>query len=115
MTKPIIIVHGGAGNWPKNKHASALRGVRQAVENGFSILQDKGHALDAVEQSIITLENNPIFNAGTGSTMNLAGKIENDASIMDGTRLEGGAIALVNGIKNPIKLARLIMEKPTTS
>ncbi len=111
MTSPIIIVHGGAGNWPKNKHASALSGVRRAVENGFSILQDKGHALDAVEQAIITLENNPIFNAGTGSTMNLAGKIENDASIMDGTMLEGGAIALVNGVRNPIRLARLIMEK----
>ena len=111
MSRPIIIVHGGAGNWPRNKHASALSGVRQAVENGFSILQDKGRALDAIEQAIITLEDNPIFNAGTGSTMNLAGRIENDASIMDGTRLESGAIALVNGIRNPIKLARLIMEK----
>jgi beta-aspartyl-peptidase (threonine type) len=111
MTSPIIIVHGGAGNWPRNKHARALNGVRQAVENGFSILQENGYALDAVEQAIMTLENNPIFNAGTGSTMNLAGKIENDASIMDGTTLECGAVALVNGIKNPIKLARLIMEK----
>ncbi len=111
MTKPIIIVHGGAGNWSRHKHARALNGVRQAAQNGFSIIQESGCAIDAVEKAIVTLEDNPIFNAGTGSTMNLAGKIENDASIMDGTKLESGAVALVDGIKNPIKLARLIMEK----
>ena len=95
MTGPTIIVHGGAGNWPSNKHAWALSGVRQAAKNGFAILQNGGGALDAVEEAIIALEDNPIFNAGTGSTMNLAGRIENDASIMDGTRLESGSVALV--------------------
>src|SRR2546428_8885136 len=111
MTRPTIIVHGGAGNWPSDKRARALRGVRQAAENGFGSLQEGGGALEAVENAIVSLEDNPIFNAGTASTMNLAGRIENDASIMDGTGLESGSIALVNGIKNPIKLARLIMEK----
>src|SRR5881296_886696 len=111
MTRPTVIVHGGAGNWPSDKRARALGGVRQAAENGFAILQGGGDALDAVEKAIVSLEDNPIFNAGTGSTMNLAGRIENDASIMDGTGLESGSVALVNGIKNPIKLARLIMEK----
>src|SRR5437899_4667176 len=111
MTRPTIVVHGGAGNWPSDKRARALRGVRQAAENGFAILKQGGGALSAVEKAILSLEDNPIFNAGTGSTMNLAGRIENDASIMDGTGLKSGSVALVNGIKNPIKLARLIMEK----
>lgn len=111
VTKPTIIVHGGAGNWPTDKHPKALSGVRRAAENGYAVLQKGGGAIDAVEEAIIALEDNPIFNAGTGSTMNLAGRIENDASIMDGTGLESGSVALVNGIKNPIKLARLIMEK----
>lgn len=111
MPRPTIIVHGGAGKWPSNKHARARSGVRHAAENGFAVLQRGGGALDAVEEAIIALEDNPIFNAGTGSTMNLSGRIENDASIMDGTGLESGSVALVNGIKNPIKLARLIMER----
>ena len=111
MTRPTIVVHGGAGNWPSDKRARALRGVRKAAENGFAILKQGGGALSAVEKAILSLEDNPIFNAGTGSTINLAGRIENDASIMDGTGLESGSVALVNGIKNPIKLARLIMEK----
>ena len=111
MTGPTIIVHGGAGSWPSNKQARALRGVRKAAKNGFALLQKGGGALDAVEEAIIALEDNPIFNAGTGSTMNLAGRIENNASILEGTGLESGSVALVNGIKNPIKLARLIMER----
>jgi len=111
VTGPTIIVHGGAGSWPSNKQARALRGVRKAAKNGFALLQKGGGALDAVEEAIIALEDNPIFNAGTGSTMNLAGRIENNASILEGTGLESGSVALVNGIKNPIKLARLIMER----
>src|SRR6267378_7377589 len=86
MTRPTVIVHGGAGNWASDKHTRALRGVRQAAENGFAILQGGGDALNAVEKAIVSLEDNPIFNAGTGSTMNLAGRIENDASIMDRAR-----------------------------
>lgn len=90
MTKPVILVHGGAGEWPENKHRAARIGVGRAAAGGWKILRDRGTAMDAVEAAVVSMEDNPIFNAGTGSALNLAGEVETDASIMDGARLRGG-------------------------
>src|SRR6266480_728994 len=110
-SKPIIIVHGGAGDWPSELHKRGLTGVRNAADRGFSILSKRGSALDAVEAAIVAMEDNPVFNAGRGSTLNLVGEIENDAAMMDGRTLRGGSVALLRDIKNPIKAARIVMDK----
>src|SRR6266700_4167175 len=110
-SKPIIIVHGGAGDWPSELHKRGLTGVRIAADRGFRILSKRGSALDAVEAAIVSMEDNPVFNAGRGSTFNLVGEIETDAAMMDGRTLRGGGVALLRDIKNPIKAARIVMDK----
>lgn len=111
ISKPIIIVHGGAGDWPSKFHKRGLGGVRIAADRGFRILSKSGSALDAVEAAIVAMEDNPVFNAGRGSTLNLVGEIETDAAIMDGKMLRGGGVALLRDIRNPIKAARIVMDK----
>ena len=111
MTKPVILVHGGAGEWPENKHRAALAGVERAAARGWKILRGRGTAMDAVEAGVVSMEDNPIFNAGTGSALNLAGEVETDAAIMDGASLRGGAVAIVRGVRNPVRLARIVMEQ----
>ena len=108
---PVIVLHGGAGNWPTRLHKSALDGVRKAANLGFKILLEERSALDAVEVAVVSMEDNPMFNAGTGSTLNLLGEIETDAAIMDGRTLRGGGVALLRNIRNPIKAARIVMEQ----
>src|SRR6266513_323736 len=110
-SKPIIIVHGGAGDWASELHKRGLTGVRKAADRGFRILSKRGSALDAVEAAIVAMEDNPVFNAGRGSTFNLVGEIESDAAMMDGRTLRGGGVALLRDIKNPIKAARIVMDK----
>ena len=105
-----IIVHGGAGKIDAASAPARLAGCRAAAEAGFAVLKRNGTALDAVQTAVIALENNPLFNAGTGSTLNREGKVENDAAIMDGATLKAGAVAAVSGVRNPVKLARKIME-----
>src|SRR5438477_9901111 len=83
-SKLVIIVHGGAGDWPSKLHKQGLSGVGIAADRGFRILSKGGSALDAVEAAIVVMEDNPVFNAGRGSTLNLVGEIETDAAIMDG-------------------------------
>ncbi|MBI4527908.1 MAG: isoaspartyl peptidase/L-asparaginase [Deltaproteobacteria bacterium] len=107
---PAIIVHGGAGSIPEDILAPMLEGCRKAALEGWRVLDAGGSALDAVEQAAIFLEDDPLFNAGTGSTLNLLGEIEMDAAIMDGHTLAVGAVAAVSRIKNPIRLARKVME-----
>ncbi len=111
MPKPVIIVHGGAGEWPRSRHAIALAGVRKAAKTGFRLLNESGAALDAVEMAVVSMEDNPTFNAGTGSTLNFEGEVEDDAAIMDGRSLQGGGVAIVKGVRNPVRLARLVMER----
>ncbi len=109
--KPVIIVHGGAGDWPAHLHRPALAGVRKAADSGFRVLRGSGSALDAVEAAVVSMEDNPIFNAGTGATLNLLGQVDTDAAIMDGKALRGGGVALLRSIRNPIKAARLVMDQ----
>lgn len=105
-----IIVHGGAGFW-KSDIRSALIGVRRAASFGSKVLVEMGSALDAVEAAVSAMEDDPVFNAGKGSSLTFTGTVEMDAAIMDGADLSAGAVALVRKVKNPVQLARLVMEK----
>jgi beta-aspartyl-peptidase (threonine type) len=113
--KWAIVLHGGAGNPPKDATPEQLKeyrhGLREALEAGKSILEKDGSSLDAVEAVIRKLEDNPLFNAGRGAVFNSAGGHELDASIMDGKTLDGGAVAGVKTVKNPISLARKVMDQ----
>lgn len=111
MGGPVIIVHGGAGKWPRNRQDAGLRGVERAADVGFRTLRQGGSAMNAVEAAVVSMEDDPVFNAGTGSTLNLLGEIETDAAVMDGKSLQGGGVALLRTVKNPIRLARIVMEK----
>lgn len=116
MKKIALAIHGGAGTILKSEMTPALeKEYRFELENallkGWEILQKKGSALNAVEAAVIELENFPLFNAGRGSVFTHEGKNEMDAAIMDGAKLKAGAAAFVQNVKNPIKLARLVMEK----
>jgi len=108
--RAAIIVHGGAGSIKDRSLAERLEGCRVAALAGWERLRSGGQALDAVESAVIWLENNPLFNAGTGSTLNRAGQVEMDAAIMDGASLRAGAVAAVGCIKNPIRVARRVLE-----
>jgi L-asparaginase / beta-aspartyl-peptidase len=106
---PALIVHGGAGADPGGREE--LRGgMRDAVAAGWHALGAGGSALDAVEAAVRSLEDHPRFNAGRGSALTAAGTVETDASIMEGDRLRNGAVAAVAGVRNPITLARRILE-----
>jgi beta-aspartyl-peptidase (threonine type) len=107
---PSLIVHGGAGSIKDDSLPARLEGCEAAALAGWKILQQGGSALDAAETAVVVLEDNPLFNAGTGSTLNSLGRVEMDAAIMEGQSLRAGSVAAVSGIKNPIKLARRIME-----
>ena len=111
MKDPVIIVHGGAGQWPRERQKEGLDGVRTAAAEGWKVLKRGGSSVDAVEVAVVSMEDNSVFNAGLGSSLNLIGNVEMDAAIMDGRGLEGGAVANVRRVKNPVKLARIVMEK----
>jgi beta-aspartyl-peptidase (threonine type) len=108
--KPAIVVHGGAGAIKDDSLPARLDGCKEAAFAGWKILERGGSALDAAEAAVVLLEDNPLFNAGTGSALNSLGKVEMDAAIMEGQSLRAGSVAAVSGVKNPIKLARRIME-----
>ncbi len=111
-----IVIHGGAGNITPNnfskKHQKEYQLVlNKALDKGYEILNNGGKAVDAVQQTIAILENSPLFNAGKGAVFNSDGKNSFDASIMDGKSLDAGACAGVTNVKNPIFLAKKIMDK----
>jgi beta-aspartyl-peptidase (threonine type) len=107
---PSIIVHGGAGADPADGRDEFRSGVRAAVIAGWALLREGGRAIDAVEQAVRVLEDHPRFNAGRGSVLTADVTVEMDASIMEGDRLECGAVAAVTAIANPITLARRVLE-----
>lgn len=105
-----IIVHGGAGTIKAERKEAVEAGCREAAQIGWRVLEAGGSALDAVEAAVRSLEDNPEYNAGTGACLTIDGRIELDAGIMDGNRLQVGAVASVECIKNPISVARKVME-----
>ena len=110
VQKPVIVVHGGAGAWQPERRKAGLAGVKTAAKVGFDILNSNGSALDAVEVAVESMEDDPVFNAGLGSTLTIDKRVEMEASIMDGKTLKAGATSLLKDIKNPVHLARIIME-----
>jgi beta-aspartyl-peptidase (threonine type) len=116
MNKIALAIHGGAGTILRSEMTAELekdyrRGLTCALEAGWKILQNGGGALDTVEATVVELENFPLFNAGKGSVFTHEGKNEMDASLMNGANLRAGAVAFVKNVKNPVKLARLVMER----
>ena len=107
---PALIVHGGAGADPVDGRDELRQGIREAVAAGWKPLSEGGTALDAVEAAVRALEDHPRFNAGYGSVLTTAGTVEMDASIMEGNSLRNGAVGAVAGVRNPISLARRILE-----
>jgi L-asparaginase / beta-aspartyl-peptidase len=111
-----IVIHGGAGTLPRaemsgeaeRKYCAAWS---EAVDAGHTVLQDGGTSLDAVTRAVMLLEDNPLFNAGRGSVFTLDGRNELDASIMEGRTLKAGAVCGLTRIRNPVELARAVMEK----
>ncbi len=116
MKSFTLVIHGGAGtilkkNMTDEKEAAYREQLNKALQTGYDILSVGGTSLDAIEATIMVMEDSPLFNAGKGAVFTNDGKNEMDASIMDGKTLEAGAVAMVNTIKNPIKAARAVMEK----
>jgi beta-aspartyl-peptidase (threonine type) len=106
---PALIVHGGAGADPGGR-AELRDGMRDAVGAGWRALAEGGTSLDAVEAAVRSLEDHPRFNAGRGSVLTSAGTVETDASIMEGDGLRNGAVGAVSGVRNPVTLARRILD-----
>jgi beta-aspartyl-peptidase (threonine type) len=111
-----IVIHGGAGTIERStmtpeKEREYRAGLERALTAGYEILKRGGSSLDATEAAVRVLEDDPHFNAGKGSDFTSAGTNEMDASIMEGKTLKAGAVASVKHVKNPIGLARLVMEK----
>ena len=107
-----IIVHGGAGDVTPENVEGMQEGCKKAARVGWRILQEGSSALDAVEAAVRALEDNPDYNAGTGACLNRDGNIVLDAGMMDGRHLQVGAVAGIERIKNPITLARRVLESP---
>lgn len=111
-----IAIHGGAGTLVKGLMTAQLEAQYQlalkiARDKGYSILANGGNAMDAIEAAVKLLEDTPLFNAGKGSVFTNEGTHEMDAAIMEGKSLKAGAVSLITGVKNPIALARDVMEK----
>jgi beta-aspartyl-peptidase (threonine type) len=112
----VIVIHGGAGviersHMTPEREASYRAGLAAALDAGYAVLERGGSSLDAVGAAIRTMEDDPQFNAGRGAVLNHDGRCELDAAIMDGTGPRAGAVAGVHHVKNPIDLARLVMDK----
>lgn len=117
-TNPTIAlaIHGGAGTILKSTMTPELQqqyeaGLKAALDAGYTILNNGGSSLDAVEASVRALEDFPLFNAGKGSVFNHNGRHEMDASIMNGRDGSAGAVCGVSGVRNPVSLARMVMER----
>jgi beta-aspartyl-peptidase (threonine type) len=111
IQKPAIIVHGGAGNWQPERKKPGLIGVQRAAVSGMDVLRRGGSSIDGVMKAVMVMEDDGVFNAGYGSSLTVEKKVEMEASIMDGKTLEAGAVGLLSDIKNPVRLARVIMER----
>lgn len=116
MKKIALALHGGAGtilrsNMSSEKEILYNNALQSALDIGYNILKKGGSSLDAVEKTVMSLEDCPLFNAGKGSVFTNEGRHEMDAAIMEGKSLMAGAVAGVSNIKNPVHLSRMIMEK----
>ncbi|KAJ8902245.1 hypothetical protein NDN08_006652 [Rhodosorus marinus] len=108
---PVVVVHGGAWNIPERLRAGSEEGARRAVAAGMeSLRKSPNDALAAVEAAVKVLEDDPCFDAGTGSCLTADRSVEMDAILMDGSTLKTGAVAAVKNIRNPVSLARMVLD-----
>lgn len=112
----VLAVHGGAGvierkTMTQDLESAYRAGLEEALAAGRKVLAADGSSMDAVVAAVTALEDNPLFNAGRGAAFTSEGANELDAAVMDGSSLRAGAVTLVSTVKNPVKLARLVMEK----
>lgn len=115
MKLPVVVVHGGATVFDDKYHEDILTSVKEAAERGMSVLERGGSVLDAVETAIWVLEETNLFTAGLGASKNRDGEVELDAMIMDGNRLQSGAVMAVQDIAHPVSLARYVLERTSNS
>ncbi len=108
---PVLLVHGGAWAIPEPEQAAHAAGVRRALEAGWAVLKRGGAALDAVEAAVTVMEDDATFDAGRGSFLTADGRVQLDALLMDGGRMKAGGVACVERLRNPIRAARLVLEK----
>jgi beta-aspartyl-peptidase (threonine type) len=106
-----VLIHGGAGDVPAERVARHVDGVRAAAQAAAEVLRNGGSALDAVQRAVLSLEDDPSFNAGTGACLNDSGLIELDAAIMEGTGLRAGGVCALPPFPNPIAIARAVLEQ----
>ncbi len=106
-----MLVHGGAWAIPNDAVAAHLRGVRAAAESGWKILSAGGSSLDAVEAAVVIMEDDETFDAGRGSFLNMDGRVQLDACIMDGATLRAGGVGCVEHIRNPVRAAKKILSE----
>jgi beta-aspartyl-peptidase (threonine type) len=111
-----LAIHGGAGTLPRNEMSAEAElayrsGLDQALAVGYAVLESGGGSVDAVTAAVVVLEDNPLFNAGRGAVFTLEGRNELDASIMEGSTLKAGAVCGLTQIKNPIELAKAVMQR----
>jgi beta-aspartyl-peptidase (threonine type) len=111
MPSPLVLVHGGAGLYADDRVEPARHGCRLAADAGAAVLERGGSALDAVCEAVRVLEDDPEFNAGTGSCLTADGTVEMDACVMEGAHLLSGAVAALTGVRNPVLGARRVMEQ----
>lgn len=105
-----ILVHGGAGRWRASDRTLAVAGVARAAAVGWGVLGTGGSALDAVIEAVVSLEDDPLFNAGTGSVLNARGEVEMDASVMAGETLVAGGVACIQRVRNPVLVAKCVLQ-----
>jgi L-asparaginase / beta-aspartyl-peptidase len=108
--RPAVVVHGGAWAIPDAEWKAHRDGVARAVTAAWAILRDNGAALDAVEAAVVALEDDPTYDAGVGSVLTRDGRVEMDAAVMDGRDLAVGAVGCVRETKNPVLVARALLQ-----
>jgi beta-aspartyl-peptidase (threonine type) len=116
FAEPLVAVHGGAGGLERGQPAPAQEGearraLGEALDAGLARLRTGGSALDAVVEAVAVLEDHPLFNAGRGSALTARGRVEMDACVMEGATRAAGGVACVRTVRNPVRLARLVLER----
>jgi L-asparaginase / beta-aspartyl-peptidase len=111
FSSPVLLVHGGAWDIPREELEAHRRGVVRAAEAGYALLRQGASALDAVEAAVTLLEDDETFDAGRGSFLTSDGRVQMDALLMDGATLRAGGVACVERLRNPIHAARLVLER----
>ncbi|UCE81127.1 MAG: isoaspartyl peptidase/L-asparaginase [Methanobacteriota archaeon] len=109
--KPSIIVHGGAWNIPDSLVQTSISGCESAAETGYDLLVSGATAVEAAVEAVASMEDNSAFNAGVGSVLSQMGTVEMDAIVMDGTSMRSGAVAAIQSTRNPVRVAKSIMER----